>query len=446
MVVVINDSGKGAADHQSAVSSMFVTPGRFASGTISPPSDNQQPSLDSPRDVGAGGVLQVSSMPTGMSAQCCSHIKNNNNWANPSSSSPAVPLPDLQQESPRIALKVTPDTVVVENEKRHRLYRICAHVPVMADTQGTWNTRIINHTLRFSAIRDAHCHVETCAKLTDKVPSRHWPFDYTDGVSNVRERASEMQLYLISALSIDYVARSRPFLTALQFERDDVEAIVAFANYSSQLQSLKKQARRDAKARAKEEQEERWRQMFRLTLQELHGHENGDFLTFHEKTTFRMKEDFWRRDAEIIGPNGQPWFRVIKMNFFSFRELYTVTDMSGRPLMALNEQFQLLSHKYSLLRNSHHSATDWCDIEMVHFFGHHYTIRSISRHCPSNIELEGSWGSWHNEFKEHGRRAAIVSKNLTIFNDEYSITLYPGMDVVLYLSLACLIDKMHHQK
>lgn len=75
----------------------------------------------------------------------------------------------------------------------------------------------------------------------------------------------------------------------------------------------------------------------------------------------------------------------------------------------------------------------------------HYVIQHYS-----NVGLNGPVacsGSWLNQFTltAGGVVAASVDKKLFSLTDTYRVRIAPQMDVLLFVGVACAIDRIHHE-
>ena len=75
----------------------------------------------------------------------------------------------------------------------------------------------------------------------------------------------------------------------------------------------------------------------------------------------------------------------------------------------------------------------------------HYVIQHFS-----NTGLHGPIqcaGSWLNRFtlSAGGVLACTVDKKLFALTDTYRVRVAPGMDVLLFVGIACAIDRIHHE-
>ena len=125
---------------------------------------------------------------------------------------------------------------------------------------------------------------------------------------------------------------------------------------------------------------------------------------------------------------------------------FALADARGRAVMLLQEEFKLFLYEYSIYR----------------------IVPGLQPVLIARITRRWSWGStgdygvrvfnppglgvtcsgrWPAQFTLHsqGRRAADVNKKMFTLSDKYKVTVQPGHDLLLFLSLACCIDRIHHE-
>lgn len=175
--------------------------------------------------------------------------------------------------------------------------------------------------------------------------------------------------------------------------------------------------------------------------------------------TFELRNKLWGfGDASIKGPGGLPWFKMVRTNvsFFDWGEIFkscnfVITTNSGEPLLVLQETFSWMDYKYDLYR---------LDPKVP---GHHIPVAHIRRHWTLfsfndnySVTLYGPMashppvickGSWPDMFSliSNGVPVASVEKRLLSFTDKYKVEIAPGQDCLLFLGIACAIDRIHHE-
>ena len=180
-------------------------------------------------------------------------------------------------------------------------------------------------------------------------------------------------------------------------------------------------------------------------------------ITFPRPMTFELRNRMWGwGDARIKGPGGLPWFHMQRTNASLFGELFknanfVITTMSGEPLLMLQERFRWMNYEYDLFRVDPrtHAAIPVCkivrswtmfaitDVYNITLFG-----PGIHGACPVQCA-----GRWPNRFTLHtnGAGAAQVNKRIFALMDTYHVEVAAGSDVLLYLGIACAIDRIHHE-
>jgi len=182
-------------------------------------------------------------------------------------------------------------------------------------------------------------------------------------------------------------------------------------------------------------------------------------ITFPRPQTFELRNRMWGfGDALVRGPGGHPWFKMVRTNPSFFGELFqnchfVITTNAGEPLLVLQERFSWMNYQYDLFRIDPRTRAHIPVCRIVR----QWTLFAITDVYV--IELYGPaanvgggvqcHGRWPNQFSLSvggmGVPAASVNKQLFSFTDTYHVTIAPGMDVLLFIGIACAIDRIHHE-
>jgi uncharacterized protein YxjI len=181
-------------------------------------------------------------------------------------------------------------------------------------------------------------------------------------------------------------------------------------------------------------------------------------IVFPRMQQFELRNRWWGwGDANIRGPGGHPWFRMERTNPSMFGEMFkncqfSICTMIGEPLMLLQENFRWASYEYDLFRidprnrqlipvckilrewgRNLFNVTDNYDVQLFPAAAAHGMV-----HCS---------GRWPNQFTLalNGLPVATVNKEFFTFNDKYHVQLAANCDVLLFIGIACAIDRIHHE-
>lgn len=184
-------------------------------------------------------------------------------------------------------------------------------------------------------------------------------------------------------------------------------------------------------------------------------------LAYPCEQTFQLKHGWWQGqtqgDAKIRGPDGAPWFRLIHTNYLSWRDLvgaskFAICNMSGEPLMILHEKFHWSSYEYEIFRLDPSTKTPILVCQVLHDWQRNlFTIAEkydIHLHAAAGnhgaVHCSGKWPC-NFTLSLNARRAAALDKKMFSFSDKYDVTLAPNVDVLLFLGIACAIDRIEHE-
>jgi len=182
-------------------------------------------------------------------------------------------------------------------------------------------------------------------------------------------------------------------------------------------------------------------------------------ITFPREQTFELRNRMWGfGDALLRGPGGHPWFQMVRTNPSLFGELFRnchfcISTMAGEPLLVLQERFSWMNYQYDLFRIDPRTqqhvpvcriVREWTlfaatDVYTVSLFG-------PTAHGGSGVRCHGRWP---NQFTLSvdglAMPAASVNKQFLSLTDTYHVRIAPRMDVLLFLGIACAIDRIHHE-
>ena len=344
-------------------------------------------------------------------------------------------------------------------EKPHREYRF----RFSAEEQAVHEIQI-----RFSELR---------AKMVSGIGSSLWkgrlsfPMrglffqNYTTNESNVSKRSRALHKYLQTLLNLPdegSIIGSNALHEALSFPQEARSLLARIGQKRYQIAEAAREAERQRIAAIKRQQQEdcNFAQTFNNVVRNAQNVAPGQLTTisFPRPQRFELRNKmFGFGDATIKGPGDLPWFRMQRTNpsFFGFGEIFkschfVISNMSGEPLLALEESFSWMDYKYDLFRfdPKTNMQIPVCRIRR------HWTMFSFNDNY--SVQLYGPMahhpvvqcnGRWPNKFTllSGGNAVATVEKQIFSFTDKYHVQIAPNQDCLLFLGIACAIDRIHHE-
>ena len=182
-------------------------------------------------------------------------------------------------------------------------------------------------------------------------------------------------------------------------------------------------------------------------------------ITFPRPQRFELRNKMWGfGDALIRGPGGHPWFQMQRTNPSLFGEMFrnchfAITTMAGEPLLSLQEHFSWMNYKYDLARVDPRTGgtvplcrvvRQWTMFAVTDVYTIELFTAGLGMTGGAGVACSGRWP---NQFtlSMNGGIAATVDKKMFSFTDKYHVQLAPGMDALLFLGIACAIDRIHHE-
>jgi len=186
-------------------------------------------------------------------------------------------------------------------------------------------------------------------------------------------------------------------------------------------------------------------------------------ITFDHTQRFTLRNRMWSGgSADISGPGptdkGLPWFQMLRTGggYGGWGEImkncqFTICNMAGEPLMSMEERFSWRNYVYDLYRYDPHRPGQQipvCRISRVWSFGitdqYHIELYGPMAHHPP-IFCSGRWPSQFTLSNQRGGIFAKVEKQMFSWTDKYHVTIAAGQDCLLFTSIACAIDRIHHE-
>jgi hypothetical protein len=201
-------------------------------------------------------------------------------------------------------------------------------------------------------------------------------------------------------------------------------------------------------------------------------------LIFTAPVVLTLKENYWRGggDSTITGPDLEVWFRVKQLESHfneklqdvaprASKQQFSLENNAGEPLVFFRDGGKGLTNKIRIYRmlspakpGESAPMMKLCSIERLsgvitptfHFKLHTAVPAAVTSTSFNNeIECIGSWRDFHTTFRLKGndrpsgilsridRSASLISRGI------FTVTINPQVDVLLYLSLAVAVDKLH---
>ena len=180
-------------------------------------------------------------------------------------------------------------------------------------------------------------------------------------------------------------------------------------------------------------------------------------LKFPKPLRFELRTHSQRRgDMTILGPGGKPWFMMQRSNpsFFGFGSIFkschfVITSMAGEPLLVLQESFSWMNYKYDLYRldpNVPGAHIPVCQIQRTWSLTAFHETYTVGLHGPmAHHPAVYCTGRWPVKFtlSANGLPVSTVEKKMWTWNDKYHVELAAHQDVLLFVGIACAIDRIH---
>jgi len=145
-------------------------------------------------------------------------------------------------------------------------------------------------------------------------------------------------------------------------------------------------------------------------------------------------------DFTITDEDKQPRFYV-DGRVFSLGDKLSFQDMSGRELAFIRQRLLAWGPTYEIIQNE-------CVVATVRkkIFTLFHCRFSVDVPGPDDLEARGDFFDHEYRFTLHGETVAEVSKKWISWTDSYAIKIAPGVDDVLVLCCAVVIDLACHEQ
>eukprot|EP01060_Flectonema_neradi_P008154 TRINITY_DN15822_c0_g1_i1.p1 TRINITY_DN15822_c0_g1~~TRINITY_DN15822_c0_g1_i1.p1 ORF type:complete len:544 (+),score=72.33 TRINITY_DN15822_c0_g1_i1:40-1671(+) len=179
-------------------------------------------------------------------------------------------------------------------------------------------------------------------------------------------------------------------------------------------------------------------------------------IRFDREQQFKLKNKFWGcGDLTITGPGDLGWFKMVRTNPGSlFKSAhFIIANMAGEPLMIMEEQFAWANYKYDLYRldsagSRIHMARitrHWNAIGFCSNAAYSVDLRGPMTVCPP-IRCHGRWpANFTLTEAVTGNQVATIDKKRFSFADTYELKIAANQDCLLFIGVACAIDRIHHE-
>jgi len=287
--------------------------------------------------------------------------------------------------------------------------------------------------------------------------------DYVHDEANCTQRGESIRAYLEQLLNHQdggAIVGSRELHAALGLDQG-APLHTALMNISAEQRSAAEAARAAKAARlAAIAQQQREDQQFAQTFNSSLAYSSLlpgalSTITFRRPQSFELRNKFWGwGDAAITGPGRLPWFKMVRSNPSIFGELFRnahfcITTMAGEPLLVLQENFRWMNYEYDLFRVDPRTGQRIAICRIVRQwtlfqFTDQYVIHHFNHFLTGPIAC---YGSWPNQFTltANGQIAARVEKQIFSLTDKYHVHISPDIDCLLFVGIACAIDRIHHE-
>lgn len=125
----------------------------------------------------------------------------------------------------------------------------------------------------------------------------------------------------------------------------------------------------------------------------------------------------------------------------TLRDTLVVQDMQGRELARIVKRFLSLRRTYDI---EYQGRTTTVTKELFSLFKCRFTVDMPG---PNDLEAEGNFLDYEYRFTDvNGRVVAEVSKRWLTLRDSYAIDVVDGVDPVLLIAAAVVVDQCCHEE
>lgn len=366
--------------------------------------------------------------------------------ATPVQAAPVHAVPGQQHQRVEVVFAGAPMRADVD--KREYSFQLIIGGAVVHQFQGTFS----DLRTRFNS-------------LLEEFPSRHVMQNFKTNEANVARRAEELRIYFEQKLNQRDEGRivgSAAVHAALTITSQ--VTMQAFNRVASARKAAANAARAQVAARQAAIQQQQLADCRHAQdFNQLVAYTNiapGQLstITFPTQQRFELRNRWWGwGDANIRGPGGHPWFMMERTNASMFGEMFKncqfqISTMRGEPLLMLQENFRFASYEYDLFRIDPRSGQPIPVCKIVREWGANF-MRVTDQYQVQLFPAAAAHGMvhcsgrWPNQFTLglNGMAVATVDKEMFTFNDKYNVEIAPNVDVLLFIGIACAIDRIHHE-
>lgn len=339
----------------------------------------------------------------------------------------------------------------------------------LTDSKRVYNFALVVGGVQVHVVTGSYSQLrDRCSKvfLSGDFPSKHVFRDYTNNESNVAERAQELQKYLHLQLNThdegSVVGSQRTFQALGVASPGAAQALtsVAVARKEAANAARNAEAQRQAAICAQQQADCQHAQEFN-TIVAYSNIPIGQLttITYPQQQRFELRNRWWGwGDAHIKGAGDLSWFQLRRTNPSLFGEMFknaqfTICTARGEPLLLMQEQFRWASYEYLLYRIDPRNPREPIQVcRVIREWGNNF-LRITDQydvHLSPAMAGVGSiqcQGRWPNQFtiSNNGRPVATIDKQLFSWTDKYHILIAPHNDLLLFIGIACAIDRIHHE-
>lgn len=157
---------------------------------------------------------------------------------------------------------------------------------------------------------------------------------------------------------------------------------------------------------------------------------------------FRMRQKIfaWGDDYTVKDGAGRERF-FVDGEVLTLRNTLSFEDMSGNELARITQRLLAWGPTFEITRDGEIAA-----IVTKHVFTLFRCRFSVDVPGPEDLEAEGDFFGYEDEFTRGGRTVAQVSKRFFAFTVSYGIEIGSGEDPVLLLAATVVIDQCCHEE
>ncbi|MCA1595881.1 MAG: LURP-one-related family protein [Chloroflexi bacterium] len=140
---------------------------------------------------------------------------------------------------------------------------------------------------------------------------------------------------------------------------------------------------------------------------------------------------------DITNEQGQPAFEV-RSHLFAMGHKLDLLDTAGNLVAQIQQRVLSLTSEYDIYRGG--QVTAIVKKKIFALLHPQFTVEGPG----GTYAMEGDWMNWNYTIAQNGVPVAQISKQFSMFQDQYGVRIADGADVPTLLCLAIVMDEVAH--